>query len=123
MKHHGVNATAIALNITDEHFVFTMQSVGASKVDKMIVESEFQMEASRYCDELDEDARKYKRVDFLEVVDGKIYGYCLDSDAEALFEDIKYIDEQAEFVAKMMIIAHRWYKTPIAIDDIPTLIG
>lgn len=123
MKYYDINATAIALNITDEHFVFTMQSVGASKVDKMVLESEFQIEASQYCDELNDDAQEQKRVDFIEVVEGRIYGYCLDAEVKALFEDMKYIDEQTQFVAKMILVAHRWYDTPIEIDTIPTLIG
>ena len=122
MKHHDINATAIALNITDEHFVFTMQSVGASKVDKMMIESEFQADALQYCDQLNEDAEQKKRIDFVEVTQGKVFGYCLDSEVASLFEDMQYIDEQTVFVAKMMLIAHRWYDAPIEIDTIPTLI-
>ena len=30
MRHNGLNATAIALNITDEHYAFTMENVAQS---------------------------------------------------------------------------------------------
>ncbi len=122
MRYNAINATAIALNITDEHFEFTMQSVGASKVDKMVIEPEFQQEACRYCDQLNKDAQSKQRVDFIEVAKGRVFGYCLDSETQSLFEDMRYIDEQTLFVAKMMLIAHRWYDAPIEIDTIPTLI-
>ena len=123
MKHYSVNATAIALNITDEHFDFTMQSVGSSKVEKMMLEREFAENSIGYCDELDSCAETKGRVDFVEIRGGRVYGYCLDSDAEGLFEDMSFIDDQTLFVAKMMLIAHRWYGTPIEIDTIPTLIA
>ena len=122
MKHYGVNATAIALNVTDEHFDFTMQSVGNSKVDKMIIEREFAKSSIEYCDRLNDDAKKEGRVDFIEVESSKVHGYCLDSEVEGLFDDMSFIDDQTLFVAKMILIAHRWYKTPIEIDIIPTLI-
>jgi shikimate 5-dehydrogenase len=73
MKHNGLNATAIALNITDEHFDFTMSSVGQSKVDKMMIEKEFQEKALSYCDSLDETARREGRVDFIEVAESKVF--------------------------------------------------
>lgn len=122
MKRYAVNATAIALNVTDEHFDFTMQSVGSSKVDKMMIEREFSQNAINYCDELDADAKSKGRVDFIEVEDGKVHGYCLDSDVENLFDDMSFIDDQTLFVAKIMLIAHRWYGTPVDIDTIPMLI-
>jgi shikimate 5-dehydrogenase len=74
MKHNGINATAIALNITDEHFDFTMSNVGQSKVDKMMIEKEFQSKAVSYCDTLDEVSRREGRVDFIEVENGKVKG-------------------------------------------------
>jgi len=122
MKHYGINATAIALNITDEHFDFTMQSVGNSKVDKMMIEREFAQSSIKYCDELNSDAKARDRVDFIEVDGGKVHGYCLDSEAEELFDDMSLIDDQTLFVAKMIFIAHRWYGTPVEIDMIPILI-
>ncbi len=122
MKHNGVNATAIALNITDEHFDFTMSSVGKSKVDKMIIEQEFQHEAVRYCDSLDACAKRVERIDFIEVKEGIVQGYCLDDELTKLFKNPEYIDDQIRFVAKMMLIAHRWYRVTVELDAIPNLI-
>jgi shikimate 5-dehydrogenase len=123
MKHNNKNATAIALNITDENFVYTMQNVGASKVDMMMIEREFAVEAVKYCEALDDCATREGRVDFVEIKDGKVYGYCLWDDTQALFEDTKFLDDQILFVAKMMLLANRWFDTKIVIDDIPVLIG
>ncbi|OQX77433.1 MAG: hypothetical protein B6D54_01900, partial [Epsilonproteobacteria bacterium 4484_65] len=86
MKHNGINATAIALNITDEHFDFTMSNVGQSKVDKMMIEKEFQEKAVSYCDTLDEVSQREGRIDFIEVVDGEVKGFCLDDKAKNLFD-------------------------------------
>jgi len=122
LKQNGLNATAIALNITDEHFDFTMSSVGQSKVDKMIIEKEFQSKAIAYCDGLDEASRREGRVDFIEVQDGKVKGYCLDDDVSALFDNPEYVDDRIRFVAKMMLITHRWYGAPVELDAIPLLI-
>ena len=123
MKQQQINATAIALNITDEHYDFTMQSVAQSKVDKMMFEKEFQQKSFHYCDSLDTVAQREKRVDFIEVSKGKIYGYCLDDEAKALFETPEFLDEQILFVTKMMLIANRWYGAKIEVDEIPLLIG
>jgi len=123
MKHNGINATAIALNITDEHFDFTMSSVGQSKVDKMMIEKEFQEKAVSYCDSLDEVGQREARVDFIEVVDGKVKGFCLEDEAKNLFDKPEFLDDQILFVAKMMLIANRWYDAKIDVDDIPLLIG
>lgn len=122
MKHNGINATAIALNIGDEHYDFTMQNVAASKVDRMMFEKEFQGKSFHHCDSVDEVATREKRVDFIEIQDGKIYGYCLDEEAKALFERPEFLDEQILFVAKMMLIANRWFNADINVDDIPLLI-
>ncbi len=62
-------------------------------------------------------------VDFVEVRDGKVYGYCLADDAEALFEKPEFLDDQILFVAKMMLLANRWFDTKIDVDDVPVLIG
>ena len=123
MKHNGINATAIALNITDEHFDFTMSSVGQSKVDKMMIEKEFQEKALNYCDSLDEVAKREKRVDFIEIKEGDVKGYCLDDEAKKLFDKPEFLDDQILFIAKMMLIANRWYDAKIDVDDIPLLIG
>jgi shikimate 5-dehydrogenase len=123
MKHNSKNATAIALNITDEHFDFTMSNVGQSKVDMMMIEREFGQKAVHYCESLDACAKREGRVDFVEVNEGKVYGYCLDDAAQDLFKNKAFLDDQILFVAKMMILANRWFDTKIDVDDIPVLIG
>jgi len=123
MKHNDANATAIALNITDEHFDFTMTNVAQSKVDKMMIEKEFGAKAIHYCEELNACAKKENRVDFIEVKEGKIKGYCLDDEAKSLFDKPEFLDEQILFVARMMLLANRWFATKIEVDDIPVLIG
>lgn len=123
MKYNNKNATAIALNITDEHFDFTMSNVGQSKVDKMMIEREFSAKALAYCEDVDTCAKREGRVDFIEVEEGKVYGYCLDDEAKALFAQPELIDEQNLFVAKMMLLASRWFDVNIEVDDIPLLIG
>jgi len=123
MKLNGLNATAIALNITDEHFDITMTSVGQSKVDMMMIEKEFSAKAVHYCESLDACSTREGRVDFVEIVDGKVKGYCLEDDAKALFDKPEFLDDQILFVAKMMLIANRWFNAKIDVDDIPLLIG
>jgi len=122
MKHNEKNATAIALNITDEHFDFTMTNVGQSKVDKMMIEREFSAKAVHYCESLNACASRENRVDFIEVKEGQVKGYCLEDEAKALFDKPEYLDDQILFVAKMMILANRWFGTKIDRDDIPLLI-
>ncbi len=122
LKHQGINATAIALNITDEHFDFTMQNVAQSKVDKMMIEKEFQNKALQYCDHLNETAQREERIDFVEIEAGKIHGYCFDDEAKALFMKPEFLDDQILFVAKMMLIANRWFDAKIDVDEIPLLI-
>jgi len=123
MKHNGLNATAIALNVTDEHFAYTMQNVAQSKVDKMMIEKEFQAKAVQYCDSLNVTAQREGRIDFIEISEGKVQGYCPDDDAKALFETPKFLDDRILYVAKLMLIANRWFDAPIDIDTIPLLIG
>jgi hypothetical protein len=123
MKHNGINATAIALNITDEHFDFTMSNVGQSKVDKMMLEREFGEKAVHYCQSLNSCADRVGRVDFIEVENSEIKGFCVEDEAKALFDKPEFLDEQILFVAKMMIIANRWYDAKIDVNDIPLLIG
>ena len=122
LKTQGINATAIALNITDEHFDFTMSSVAQSKVDRMMLEKEFQQKALAYCDVLNDTAQREERVEFIEVKEGKIYGYTLDDEAALLFEKPEYLDDQIVFVAKMMLLANRWFNAKIDTDEIPLLI-
>ena len=122
MKHNGKNATAIALNIKDEHFDITMKSVGQSKVTQMMIEREFSKQAMQYCEKIDDCATREERVDFIEVKEGKVYGYCLEDEARALFDNKAYLDDQIVFVAKIMLLANRWFDTKIDVDDIPLLI-
>ena len=123
MKRNNLNATAIALNITDEHFDFTMSSVGQSKVDKMMIEKEFQEKALSYCDSVDKVAKREGRVDFIEIEENKVKGYCLDDEVKKLFDKPEFLDDQILFVAKIMLIANRWYDAKIDVDNIPLLIG
>ena len=122
MKLNAKNATAIALNIKDEHFTITMQSVGQSKVTQMMIEREFSKQAMQYCEEVNDCAKREERVDFIEVKEGKVYGYCLEDEARALFENKAYLDDQIIFVTKVMLLANRWFDTKIDVDDIPLLI-
>ena len=117
LKLNSVNATAIALNITDAHFDFTMSSVGDSKVDKMMLEYEFKTKAINYCFEFSGDS-----VDFVEIIDKKVIGYNLEDEVAKLFDNLEFIDDRAKFIAKVMIIANRWYGVDIDIDKIPLLI-
>ena len=123
MKRNGINATAIALNITDEHFAFTMTNVGKSKVDKMMIEREFSQKAINYCETLNDCAKREGRIDFIEIEEGgRVDGFCSDDEAKALFDKPEFLDEQILFVAKMMLIANRWFNAKIDVDDIPLLI-
>jgi len=123
LKKQGINATAIALNISDEHFDFTMSNVAQSKVDRMMIEKEFQQKAVQYCDSLNDTAKREQRVDFIEVEEGRIKGYCLDDEVNSLFEKPEFLDDQIRFVAKMMLVANRWYGAKVDLDEIPLLIG
>jgi len=123
MKLNSLNATAIALNIKDEHFAITMSSVGQSKVKQMMIEKEFASKAMAYCETVNDCAQRENRVDFIEVNDGEVHGFCLDDDAEALFENKAFLDDQILAVTKIMLIAHRWFDAKVDVDDIPLLIG
>ncbi len=122
LKSNGINATAIALNIKDEHFHITMESLPHSKVKKMIIEPEFQEQALNYCDELNERAKVRGLVGFVEVIDGKIYGYNLDVDIDDLVDNPEFFDEKMILAIRMMLLAQRWYDAKIDMDMIPTII-
>ena len=122
MKINALNATAIALNIKDEHIDVTFSSVGQSKVTQMMIEPEFGEKAIQYCANLNECASREGKLDFIEVVDTKVWGYCLDDEAKALFEKPEFLDEQILFAAKVMLIAHRWFGAKVDVDEIPLLI-
>jgi hypothetical protein len=76
-----------------------------------------------YCDTLDGCAQKEKRVEFIEVEEGKVKGYCLDDEAKTLFDKPEFLDGQILFIAKMMLLANRWFGANIEVDMIPLLIG
>ena len=122
LKANGLNATAIALNIKDEHFVITMESVAQSKVTRMILEPEFQESALKYCDELNERAKVRGKVGFIEIVDGKIMGYNLDVDIDELVDNPEFFDEKMVLAVRMMLLAERWYDAKVDMDMIPTII-
>ncbi len=122
LKENGLNATAIALNIKEEHFEYIMTNLAESKVQKMIIEQEFSQNIIAFCDTLDECAKVKKNVDFVEVIDGKIIGYCLDDAIETYIENPKFVDANIRLAMKMMLLANRWYKAKIEIDLIPTMI-
>jgi len=73
LKLNGINATAIALNIKDEHFNFTMKNLPNSKVDRVILEDEFQREVLEFC----KNRAELERAEFIEVDSGEIIGHFL----------------------------------------------
>jgi len=117
LKNAQLNATAIALNINDDHFAFTMQNLPHSKVDKMIVQEEFGVDALRYCDE----TNATDSIDFIEVVDGKIVGINLDATLSQHI-NTQMLDARARLAGKMILIAHRWYGAEIDMDAIPLIL-
>ena len=122
LKENNINATAIALNIKEEHFDFTMKSLPNSKVNRMIIEHEFGQSVVEYCDHLNESAQKRNFVDFVEVEEGKIVGYSLDDEIELYIENPDFVDERIRLAMKMMLLSNRWYGAKIDMDLIPTMI-
>ena len=122
LKESNINATAIALNIKEEHFDFTMKSLPNSKVNRMIIEHEFGQSVVEYCDYLNESAQKRNFVDFVEVEEGKIVGYSLDDEIELYIENPDFLDERIRLAMKMMLLSNRWYGAKIDMDLIPTMI-
>jgi shikimate 5-dehydrogenase len=116
LKLNGINATAIALNIKDEHFNFTMKNLPNSKVDRVILEDEFQREVLEFCKNRDE----LERAEFIEVDSGEIIGHTLD--ISSVVERVEFFDENMILATKMMILANRWYGAKIDLDLIPTII-
>jgi hypothetical protein len=88
-----------------------------------MIEKEFGVKAIHYCKSLNSCASREGRVDFIEVVDSEVKGYCLDDEAKAIFKSTEFLDDQILFVAKMMLIANRWFDVKIDVDTIPLLIG
>jgi len=122
LKRDGINATAIALNIKEEHFIYTMTNLGASKVTRMILEHEFSKSVIEYCDTLDESAKSREYVDFVEVSNGKIKGFCLEDEIEKYIENPEFLDLRMRLAMKMMLLSNRWYGAKIDMDLIPTMI-
>ena len=122
LKLSNINATAIALNIKDEHFKYTMENLANSKVTRMMIEPEFQKEAVEYCDELDERAKVRGLVGFVEVVDGKIMGYNLDVAIDDITDNPEFFDEKMTLAIRMMLLANRWYKAKVDLDKIPNIV-
>ena len=116
MKMYSINATAIALNIQDEHLAITLSSVAKSKVKQMIVQREFGLSSIKYCD----NTNSQESIDMIEVVDGKVIGINLDDELKNL-KDISLFDNQEMLIAKIILIASKWYNTPIDFDIIPLL--
>ena len=123
LKINSINATAIALNIKDEHFCYTMSNLANSKVKRMIVEPEFQAEVVKYCDELNERAKVRELVGFIEVIDGKIIGYNLDVEIDNLVKTPEFYDERMILAVRMMLLAKRWYGVKVDLDMIPMIVG
>ncbi len=122
LKRYGINATAIALNVKEEHFQSVMINVRDSKVSRMIILPEFQSRAPEMCDLLDESARLYGRVDYIEIGERVIKGFSLDESLAKLFENTHYADDFERLLGRMLLIAHKWYDVPCQIDEIPFLI-
>ncbi len=116
LKLNGINATAIALNIKDEHFNFTMKNLPNSKVDRVILEDEFQREVLKFC----KNRAELERAEFIEVDSGDIIGHTLD--ISSVVERVEFFDENMILATKMMILANRWYGAKIDLDLIPTII-
>ena len=121
LRDSGINATAIALNIKDEHFAVTMKNVAKSRVRRMIIEPEFQAEAVQYCDELDERAKVKGLVGFIEIVDGKIIGHNLDVAIDSLTENPEFFDEKMTLAIRMMLLAKRWYNVEVDLNKVPVM--
>jgi len=123
LKSNGINATAIALNIKDEHFDFTMKNLPESKVTRVIIEPEFQTMVVNYCDELNERAKVRGMVGFVEVVDGKIMGYNFDVNIDNVIENPKFFYDDMILAIRMMLLAQRWYGAEVDLDEIPTVVA
>ena len=123
LKLSGKNATAIALNIKDEHFDYTMKNLPNSKVTCMMIEPEFQAQAVAYCDEVDERVKVRKLVGFVEVDGGKIHGYNLDVAIDDLVENPEFYDDRMILAVRMMLLANRWYGVEIDLELIPEVVA
>jgi len=122
LKESGINATAIALNIKDEHFTVTMESVSDSKVKKMILEQEFKELALAYCDIMNKSAVGKGYVDYIEIENEEIIGHCMDDEVDAMVDKPEFMDENMRLAVKMMLLAHQWYGAKVDMDLIPSIV-
>jgi len=118
LKHYSINATAIALNIKEEQFDFVMLNVTKSKVTRVIIESEFAKAVKKYT----QDDNQSCNIDFIEVKESEILGFCLEDEIKLLFDNPNFMDENTLEVAKMMKIASYWFDTPFDLDLIPIIL-
>ena len=123
LKHNGLNATAIALNLNDDNFDFTMQNVAQSKIERMIVEREFGAKVPKYCDELDAGCSSLGYADFIEIKEQKLYGFNLEDEAKAWLGEVAALDDTMVQAAKMMLLANRWFGVQKEKDMIPLVMG
>jgi hypothetical protein len=86
------------------------------------MEHEFCENVVHFCDDFNDCAKTKKFVDFVEVVDGQIIGYCLDDEIDEHIENPDFVDERIRLAMKMMLLSNRWYKAKIDMDLIPTMI-
>lgn len=117
LKQNSVNATAIALNLKDENFDFMMKNIAQSPVNQMMVEDDFRFSILNYLDE----GKDEEYIDFIEVKDGKIIGYNLENRVDEVAKDIEFMDADMRLATKVLIIANRWYDTPIDMDLVPLI--
>ena len=122
LKANGINATAIALNIKDEHLDTTLDSVATSKVEKMIFEAEFREKSVLFCDVMNSCAITKHYADCIEIKNEQIHGFCLDEEVAKLITKPEYVDADMELATKMMILANKWYGAKIDMDLIPTIV-
>jgi hypothetical protein len=120
LKEDAINATAIALNIKEEHFEFTFANVAKSKIDKVILLDEFKERVRPFCDVL---AGQNETIDYLEIREGKISAFSLAQEIEFFFSDKEMLDANIIKVAKMLFLAHKWYGVRLDINRIPMLLG
>ena len=119
LKSEGVNATAIALNVKEEHFDFTFTNIARSKIEKVILLKEFKERVRPFCDVLEGE----DEIDYLEIKAGRISAFSLASDIEKLFSNKQMLDESTIKAAKMLLLANKWYGAALDIDTIPVLLG
>lgn len=120
LKTDAINATAIALNVKEEHFDFTFTNIARSKIDKVILLDEFKERVRSFCDILENED---EAIDYLEIKAGRISAFSLAGDIEKLFDNTDILDENTIKTAKMLLLASKWYGASMDINRITTLLG